>query len=187
MNKLFESSGFLPFGSLSLNDGRSLDFLALPPILRVLLTTDGTVTKTLESYFWEPVQVQCISQSRQIASEAIESIEVECGDSYLQRRVSLVGEHSGNCYATADSRINTALLPVDITEALEANTLGIGELLRESGLETYRELLAIGFSHDDDDTRYRIERSYRIVMGSHPCIEIIEFFPVALYKALSAV
>ena len=34
-----------------------LNVAALPPFLRVLLTTDGTVTKSLEAYFWESIEV----------------------------------------------------------------------------------------------------------------------------------
>src|SRR5262245_31461994 len=33
-------------------------FAGLPPLLRALLLTDGTVTKVLEAYLWEPIRVE---------------------------------------------------------------------------------------------------------------------------------
>ncbi len=50
---LFNSKGWMPESTLSATDVTAVDFAALPPILRTLLVTDGTVTKTLEAYFSE--------------------------------------------------------------------------------------------------------------------------------------
>ena len=36
-------------------------FNQLPPILRVILSTDGTVTSVLESFFWETVKVDVLT------------------------------------------------------------------------------------------------------------------------------
>ena len=51
--KLFNVSGYLR-GELHAEDGQVLEFDKLPAFLRVLLSADGTVTKILESFFWEP-------------------------------------------------------------------------------------------------------------------------------------
>ena len=48
----------------------------LPPFLRSLLITDGTVTKTLEAYFWEPVQVQVLKQQELRITERIDALAV---------------------------------------------------------------------------------------------------------------
>ena len=36
----------------------------LPPILRSLLVTDGTISRVLEAYFWEPIDTEMIRQER---------------------------------------------------------------------------------------------------------------------------
>jgi len=62
--------------------------------------------------------------------------------------------------------------------------VGVGELLRECGLETYREIVAIGEGGAaeplaDDES---IWRTYRIVMEHQPFIQITEFFPRPIYQ-----
>jgi len=58
----------------------SIDFSTLPPILRVLLLTDGTVTHSLAAYFAEDIQVRCLSQ-----------VQVGAGEKVAPRGVKLSG------------------------------------------------------------------------------------------------
>ncbi|MDG2087870.1 MAG: hypothetical protein P8J68_03930 [Arenicellaceae bacterium] len=48
---LFTSCGYVQESELLAFVDQGADLLALPPILYVLQSTDGTVAKTLESYF----------------------------------------------------------------------------------------------------------------------------------------
>ncbi|WP_075188210.1 chorismate--pyruvate lyase family protein [Teredinibacter haidensis] len=180
MTRLFTSTGYMEADDQS----STLPLHTLPPFLRVLLTTDGTVTKSLESFFWEPVKVKnCGQQYWQLETDA-PVINRQAGDQVLRRTVQLVGEKSGTCYATAISLICTELLSEQLRSELEAGLVGVGELLRECGLETYREIVALGEggkgeSLADDDA---IWRSYRIVMEHQPFIQITEFFPLSIYQ-----
>lgn len=179
MSTLFTSRGYTPLDSLALNGGAELHLPELSPFLRVLLITDGTVTKSIESFFWEPVAVIKVRQQREILQQDLHSIEKKQGDEIIVRDVRLVGEQSDTVYAYASSVIRPDALPETICRDLELDRVGIGELLRECGLETYRELI-----HFDKATVSGVDcitRTYRIVMGQHPFIEITEKFPVHVY------
>lgn len=181
MNKLFTSRGYTPFDMLSLENGSELHLSGLPPFLRVLLTTDGTVTKSLESYFWEPVVVNKIKQQRQALDLDLSSIHKKAGEEVIVRDVTLQGENSARIFAFASSFVRPDALPDGICRDLESDRVGIGELLRECGLETYRELIALGKERADTGEQL-ITRTYRIVMGSHPFIQITEKFPLRIYS-----
>ena len=58
----FRCEGFLRDGVIAGADGGTVPLAHLPPFLRSLLVTDGTVTKILEAYFWEPVLVDTLAQ-----------------------------------------------------------------------------------------------------------------------------
>ncbi len=185
----FRSSGYLPDDHIQGSSGHWFDMGALPPFLRTLLVTDGTVTKGLEAYFWEPVDVKPLGQEVIALEKPIEGLAVVSGDSALQREVSLMGRQSDRCYASARSYLALRQLPGDLAEAMVAGEIGIGELLREKGVETYREIISVDFiergqSNDallapfEDDL---VSRSYRIRVGGTPAIVVTEYFPVMLY------
>lgn len=156
----------------------NLDLATLPPFLRVLLTTDGTVTNSLEAFFWEPVAVEPVLQEELSLEHAAPFIELEAGDRVLLRRVRLRGVNSKTVYVKAESLIRFDLLPANFQSDLKAKKLGIGELLRDCGLETYREILEVGC----DDKSQDLWRTYRIVMDHRPFIQITEHFPLAVFS-----
>ena len=180
MKNLFISSGYLHNPIITMASGVTFDLSQLPPFLRVLLTTDGTVTKSLESYFWEPVKVHCTYQGEENLSEQALAIDKQQGDSVLTRRVMLQGAHSNRCFVHAESYIASELLPEHIRVALKEGRMGIGELLRESGLETYRELMVFGVSSEGRDEH--LWRTYRIMLDHKPCMQITERFDLALFR-----
>lgn len=154
---------------------------ALPPFLRALLMTDGTVTKILEAYFWEPIEVRTDEQDFLIAERPIARIDVGADDRVLIRRARLCGGDSDTVYASACSVIRTELIPPCFRQRLIDREIGIGVLIRDSGLESYREVLEIGARTRDDGTTEAIYRTYRIIIDSHPVILITETFPLAVY------
>jgi chorismate-pyruvate lyase len=162
----------------------SIDFSTLPPILRVLLLTDGTVTHSLAAYFAEDIQVRCLSQ-------------VQVGDEVIEREVMLVGELSGTEYAHAHSTIHAHLLDPEMRRRLDSGQAGIGELLNANNRETFREITQIRYCHDlpDRPNPFKalasaeeftqvIARDYRIHTQQRPLILITEEFPVASYLGL---
>ena len=187
----FRSSGYLADGHIVVSDGSTWDIAALPAFLRTLLVMDGTVTKSLEAYFWEPVDVV---KSRQFEA----SIDapprppvalLASGATRLVREVSLVGRHSGRRFACARSWLALDALPAPLATGIREGQIGIGELLREQGVETYRQIVALnvlGAHHDDpllgDDGAVWVARAYRIRVAGVPAILVSEFFPLELYR-----
>ena len=179
MGQFFNSSGYLESSILVSNSGTRLDFSSLSPFLRVLLTTDGTVTKSLESYFWEPVDVRRISQEVETLTEDLPLLSLNKGATVIARQVKLEGTLSARCFAAANSYISPDALPEYLRRDLSSGKLGIGELLREKALESYRDIVDYGLTHVQNAEN--VWRTYLIVINSQPAIQITELFPLDLY------
>src|SRR5690554_2767630 len=113
---------------------------ALPPILRLLLVTDGTVTRCLQAYFDEPVNVECLAQAQDELDQDVPSLQLASGNGALTRSVRLVGANTRRRYVYAQSMLNPGALNSEITGALLAGRMGIGELLQDRQFETRREI-----------------------------------------------
>src|SRR5436190_9639512 len=171
---IFRSRGFSPNWEIAGVDHPNIPMAVLPPFLRTLLVTDGTVTKSLEAFYWEPIAVETVSQAVARAEDDIEWLDVREGEDIIERRVNLRGTTSGVLYTRASSLIRPLLIPDALRARLIAGSLGIGELIRDCGLETYRELLEIGVTGQAPEEQ--IHRTYRIVVGGKPAILITEYF-----------
>lgn len=176
----FRCDGYLAQGSIRDAQGKAISLADLPPFLRALLVTDGTVTKILEAYFWEPVAVDTLEQRFEVAKSPVPWIAVEAGDRCLIRDARLRGMHSGRAFAEAFSLIRTELIPEGFRRRLIHREIGIGALIRDSGLESYREVLDVGLGADQSPGG-SVFRTYRIVIGRNPVILITEYFPLDLY------
>jgi chorismate-pyruvate lyase len=174
----FRCDGFLRGGAIPSADGGGLPLTGLPPFLRALLVTDGTVTKTLEAYFWEPVVVDTLAQGLVTAERDIPWVDVVAGDQVLSRQAQLRGADSGRIYAEAFSVIRTERIPIAFRQRLIDREIGIGVLIRDSGLESYREVLEVGAAASGGA---EVFRTYRIIIDHAPVILITETFPVSLY------
>lgn len=189
MVALFNAKGYIANGIITNKRDESLDFQALPPILRTLLVTDGTVTKCLEAYFWELIKVEPLGQECELISEDVDGMGCIPGETIIRRHVSLTGVESGDVYAYASSIIRVALVPEGVRDALLQGRIGIGELLRQKGLETYREIVDIYRTINEPvlpgaQLVYCGElicRTYRIHLQHSPAIRVTEKFPYRLF------
>ena len=188
----FRSGGYVSDGMIPGGQNNDIAMADLPPFLRVLLVTDGTVTKSLEAYYWEPVAVDTLDQRLIRAESPIGWLHVEEGEDILIREVHLRGENSNDIYVSAFSVIRPAIIPVDLRQNVLDQGLGVGVLICDSGLESYRELLEITADHNleqhpDHETLHSVDydmihRTYRIIIGGEPGILITETFPWKLYR-----
>ena len=87
----FRCDGYVDDGRIHDEQGTAIPLVELPPFLRALLVTDGTVTKALEAYFWEPVTVDTLEQRFETAQAAVPWIGVDAGDRCLVRDARLRG------------------------------------------------------------------------------------------------
>ena len=179
MQPYFKSRGYVPGGVVTNSKNEMFHMERLPPFLRTLLVADGTVTKSLEAFFWEQVEVDNLGQAPTQLQHDAPALGLHAGATVLERRVRLVGVESKCVYALAHSLIKLEALPAHLREDLEQGRIGIGELLRERGLETYREILDVGQS---DATGEQIYRTYRIVIHHQAAIMITETFPCSVYR-----
>ena len=194
MDHYFKSHGYLAEGSIKNTRGQTLNIAAMPAILRTLLVTDGTVTKTLEAYFWETISVTNLEQDEIINTTPIEFLGSQTGEALLDRRIRLVGKSSNTTYAYAHSFIRLDMLPTEFRSDLKSGLIGIGEILRETGLETYRELVDLGeYTNNESDSdgyldklcltnEHIIYRTYRIMINHNPVILVTEQFPISIYQ-----
>ena len=177
----FRCGGFARSGVVASASGERLSLTDLPPFLRALLVTDGTVTKILEAFFWEPVAVDTLEQRFEAALEPVPWILVEAGDRCLIRDARLRGTDSGRSFAEAFSLIRVELIPPGFRQRLIDREIGIGVLIRDSGLESYREVLDVGLERTGEGA-LAVFRTYRIFIERHPVILITEYFPLDLYR-----
>lgn len=184
--RVLRSEGYLAGARVRRPDGKWILMESLSPLMRTLLVTDGTVTKVLEAYFWEPVNVRALQLNVKRVEKKIPWLELHAGEEVLTRQVHLIGDHSARLYTQAFSVIKLAEFDPSLREALVQGSVGIGVLLRESGLETYREIMAVGMEYSRERKAPNEEdvwlyRTYRITRDKKPVILIRESFPCALY------
>ena len=195
----FRCQGFVRGGRIAGQGCASIAIEDLPPFLRALLVTDGTVTKMLEAYFWEPVVVDTLSQAFVVTAAEVPWIDVGAGVRVLARQARLRGADSGLHYAHAFSVIRTERIPDSFRQRLIDREIGIGALIRDSGLESYREVMEVGVDAAGADTDpgalpaagggdgertapRALFRTYRIIIDRVPVILITEAFPLDLYE-----
>ena len=186
----FRSRGYIEGGIVRNINQDAMDMEALPPFLRTLLVTDGTVTKSLEAYFWENIKVEKRSQEQCWLTQDLPAIAAKIGERVLKRDVLLRGCSSNDVYVYATSFLLTDMLDEEIKEALVEGKIGIGELLREIGLETYREIVDFGrevYQTNQEESKTPefaevIYRTYIINIGGKPAIQITERFPYLLFQ-----
>ena len=151
----------------------------IPPFLRALLVTDGTVTMALEAYFSERISINTLRQGRISAPSSLPVLEVsKYGDCFF-REVELIGEKSGLCYGHASSILNKNAIDADLFEQLVSENVGIGVILRSLARGSHREVLALGGGNIM--TSSDVRRTYSVSINALPAILITEEFTRAVY------
>ena len=168
---------------------KEINLARLTPFQRGLLVTDGTVTRFIEAYTFDPVEVVLVRQNRQTLTNDHDWLQVPAGEEVISRQVTLQThqkqEASPTIHTYADSLIVPKRLPKPILDSLESNTQGLGGLLQHSALEARRELLWCGMeilrdlppavSHLEGKTF--ISRTYLVFANQRPLMLINEKFP----------
>lgn len=150
--------------------------------LRILIATNGTLTRILGVVADEDIIVQIIDQRVLRHTDAVEPLP---SGRTLQRRVLLKGRDSGSVFVAAESMIAVDLLPDAIAASLTSTELPIGEIMAAGCLETFKEpaevwlgeppdwLATIGFQ---PPSHRIVGRRYRIIMGTRPVMTVTEHF-----------
>lgn len=150
--------------------------------LRILIATNGTLTRILGVVTGENIVVQVVEQH--LHARDIDQWEYLSGR-VLQRRVLLNGQTSGRRFVGAESLIAVDLLPPTIAADLTSTNEPIGEIMAASRLETFKEPADIWVAESpdwlaaatDQATHSRtVSRRYRIIIDGQPVIVITEYF-----------
>lgn len=163
---------------------------ALSPIHRALLATDGSFTLLLQALVGEEVCVKPLCQTVDPAPTADERLALNAGEDIMTRSV-LLHTSSGRNLVYAQSRIVPHRLSQLIVEELQAGTVSIGLLLRRTRHESFRELIDWGECESSNEgcgklvEKRCIFRSYVIISGGRPVMEVSEFFSPTLFEGMS--
>jgi chorismate lyase len=155
--------------------------------LRILIATDGTLTRILNVVADDEIVVDIIKQQIHDVAPKIPELDQLPSGRVLQRHILLKGRNSGNPFVAAESLIAIDLLPPAILTSLTKTDRSIGEVMAASCLETFKEtaqvwigefpawLARAGYQNSRPRT---VTRRYRIVTGGQPVLIITEYFLV---------
>ena len=163
----------------------TLNLRTLTPYQRALLVIDGTVTKFIEAYSMEQIEIVRLSQEVQQLSEDHAWLEAAKGTDVMAREVLLQGKYSHRLHAYAVSLILPDRISNIVQQKLELDGEGIGRILLNSKLESRREVLWYGkenFKRLPEAIRHLtngefLSRTYRIIAHGQPLMLINEKFP----------
>ena len=154
---------------------------------RILLTTDGTVTHILEAFTGEPIEVVKLSQTLGPWHPHESAISLTPADTVMRRSVLLRGRWSGRNLLHGDSIVAYDRIAPDVRAGLLDTDKGIGRVLFENHVETFREIIGWGeepagpFAAElgIDAEAALLFRTYRIMCQGRPIMLITERFTAA--------
>jgi len=160
----------------------------------MLLGTDGTVTHILEAYAEEPIDVVKVLQEVAVADDLDAALNLPSEEKVLRRHVVLRGRQTGRHLLYAEAVVAVGRIEPAVLDGLLATDKPIGVLLAERRTETFREILRVGrepagtvgayFGLDPAATL--VFRTYVIVAGGRPLIQITEKFPTEHFRGMPA-
>ena len=165
-----------------------VDVRRLTPFQRALLDIDGTVTRFIESYMLDPVEVTVLNQTVQCLESPHGLLETGAGTEVIAREVLLRGMRRSVVYAYAVSLLVPSRLPAGIIAMLQSEPGGLGRVLTTGAIENRREVLWHGWEHlptmppqvQRHTGNQFLSRTYRIFIGGVPAMVINEKFPTSL-------
>jgi chorismate-pyruvate lyase len=163
---------------------KGVDVRTLDPLHRVLLVTDGTLTETLEAIFLEPIELARLGQRNVPANASHALLEVESGETIVERQIMLRGSRSGTNYVYAESLIAADRLTPAFRRGLVESDVPLGRLWIDQKLETFKEFLEMRSSTGENlpadfvcGRSSLLVRTYRVHSGGRPVFVITEHFP----------
>ena len=165
----------------------NLDWGAVDLLQRVLLVTDGTLTDILQVAFREPIGVRKLDPD--ITDISVDALELQPGETRMDRSVVLYGQKTGTNYVYADSTLVIDRLPKKLRDELLNSDKPIGRLWSQYKVETRKEMLHVSkcaparllphFKYMTENEQF-FKRSYRLITSGRPVIIITEYFPSGL-------
>lgn len=161
----------------------------LSPLQRILLSADGTLTKLLEVYLDESMQIVKLLEDVFPAIKPVEALELDAGEDIIERKILLQGKLSRRKWMYADSIIVLDRISRTFQEQLLNSHVPIGKLWLEHKVETFKEIITASRENAGDLAEYfeierdavLLSRSYRVFCGHRPVMLITEKFPESYF------
>ena len=153
--------------------------------LRILIATNGTLTRILGVVANEEIVLEIIDQQIRDIAPKLPEVEQLPSGRVLQRHILLKGRSSGNSFVAAESLIAIDQLPPAIVTSLTKTERPIGEVIAASCLETFKEaakvwvgpppgwLAVAGYQNAEPRI---VARRYRVISEGQPVMIITEYF-----------
>jgi chorismate-pyruvate lyase len=119
----------------------TINQLTLNSLQRILLTTDGTLTKILEAYLLEEIQMTKLSERSLLTAQDIPFLDLEQGSEVIERKILLQGRISRKNFLYAESLLVPARLDKRFTDELLNSEIPLGKLMLAHRMETFKEIL----------------------------------------------
>ena len=147
------------FGSLMLQKISELESrsgVRLGLAQKLLLAETGTVEQVLSILAGSPVAVKVVQQKENAKTIARESL--------------ITSKSTGRVLIRAQSKVFTAGLPAKLVSQIKGKKAGIGTIIQDFGLETFRKITEVGYNPDSKS----VFRKYRIIHKGKVAFEIRE-------------
>ncbi len=142
----------------------------IPTIEKLILNTDGSVTKILELYLDQKIQIKHINQDKKIDLDKDE----------IKREVLIKTDRFSLIYAK--SKIYKKNLSNTFLKKLTSKNMPIGKILSEEKIESRRKINEISYKENNLKEFFKTDnpllyRNYEILANGKILISISEFFP----------
>jgi chorismate-pyruvate lyase len=95
----------------------------------------------------------------------------------ITRKINIITKDQGKILAVANSTIYLKNLPNKIKYEIRKGEKGIGMIILENKLETYKRITEIGYNSKESF----IYRKYKLLSGKHIISRVIENFLIRIY------
>lgn len=159
--------------------------------LRILIATNGALTRILNVVADDEIVVQIIKQQIHYVAPQIPDLEQLTRGRVLQRNILLKGRSSGNPFVAAESLIAIDLLPPAVMTSLTTTDRPIGEVMAASCIETFKEPAKVwigelpgwlAFDGYQNSRTRTVARRYRVITEGQPVIIITEYFLRSVFQ-----
>ncbi len=164
---------------------QSIDTAQLSPLQRIILTSNGTVTRLLEDILGERLTVIKLYETMQYHQDAIPYLELPAQQQVIQRKICLQGVNSRMNWLYAESVIVTERLESSFRDDLLESQIPIGNLWSKYRVETFKEILPPFQQPANELAEYfsmssehlLLGRTYRVFSRQQPVMMLTEKFP----------
>ncbi|MCV7077609.1 chorismate--pyruvate lyase family protein [Mycobacterium szulgai] len=161
--------------------------------LRMLIATNGTLTRILSIVKDDDVDVQIVEQQIHPSGSGAASETADSPESHgrtMQRNVLLKGRRSGKPFVAAESSIAIDHLPPDIVASLIRTNRPIGELMVGGCMEIFKDTPEVWMGEQPtwaaaawcrNSGSEAVGRRYRMIIGGRPVVTVTEYFPLHVF------